>query len=1089
MSFPSLPIVRLKNTFLLSASCLLLTGALIPAAMAVDPGSVDASFNPTVTDPGAVPNAIVVQQDGKIIVGGVFPFVGGVEHSCIVRLNADGSTDASFNAQADAEVSALALQSDGKILLGGYFGKVNGTARAGIARLNADGTLDTTFDPGSGAGTSNAFLAALIAVKAIGVQGDGKIVIGGTFDQFNGVTHSGLARLNSDGSLDSSFASVVTENEVQDNQVTVRAVVIQPNGKIVFGGGFETVNGSAFTNLARLNSDGTLDPAFVSQGPDSLGSINYANVTSIALQGDGKIVVVGAFGSAHGTARKSVARFNTDGSLDPAFNASAAFTYDVWGANDVVVQSDGKIIISGGFSTKPEGRFQQNSIIRVNSNGSLDNTFVGTTSRGISDGDFGDPIQVSAAAILPNGKIIICGDFSLVDGVKEASFARLNADGSLDSGFQTQFQSRSSVFDLAVQDDDKIVIGGGFHTVNGTSIYCLARLNADGTLDSTFTPDFQLGPAANVDVTVFLELQHLVVQNDGKVLYSAFKLVRTSPNTDPVVSFPFGRLNADGSMDSTFSVTLDPSGTISIFVPQPDGRILIAGSFSQVDGVARDGLARINSDGSLDASFTPPAFLGVGPTGTPAIAEIFKILVQPDGKILLSGVFSLTDTTKPVDVVRLNSDGSIDGTFNSALPLNEDMSFTPEVLTIALQSDGKILVAGEFSLTTEQQGGDFVRLNSDGSLDNSFNGLRGVQRILPQADGKILVGGNFAQVNGVADSGLARVNSDGSVDPSFTVTITDRSRYTIVPNFVFAFGLQADGKIVVGGTFDMVSGATHTALVRLQGDSGSRLLNISTRLAVGTGENVLIGGFIITGTDPKTVLIRGIGPSLPGVGGTLGDPTLELHQGAATLATNDNWKIDDSTGQPQEAAIRATTIPPNNDLESAILTTLNPGAYTAILAGKNGTTGVGLVEVYDLAQGANAQLANISTRSFIQTGDNVMIGGFIVGSGSANVGGVAKVIVRALGPSLSNSGIGGALADPTLELHDGNGSTIATNDNWKTSSNGSSQQSEIEATTIPPPNDLESALVATLGPGNYTAIVRGANDSTGVGLVEVYNLP
>jgi uncharacterized delta-60 repeat protein len=1085
MSFPSFPIARLKNPFLLFAACFLLTGALIRAAMAVDPGSVDASFNPTVTDPGAVPNAIVVQPDGKIIVGGVFPFVGGVEHSCIVRLNADGSTDTSFNAQADAEVSALALQSDGKILLGGYFGKVNGTARAGIARLNADGTLDATFDPGSGAGTSNAFFAGSIAVKAIGVQGDGKIVIGGTFDQFNGVTHSGLARLNSDGSLDSSFAPVVTEIY----QVTVRAVVIQPNGKIVFGGGFETVNGSAFTNLARLNSDGTLDPAFVSQGPS--GGFNPENVTSIALQSDGKIVVCGAFVDANGTTRKSVARFNSDGSLDPAFNPGAKITYDVFGANDVVIQGDGKIIISGGFSTKPEGRFQQNSIIRVNSDGSLDNTFVGTTSRGIFDGDEGDSLQVSAVAVLPSGKIIIAGDFSLVDGVKEASCARLNADGSLDSGFQTQFQSQSSVFDLAVQDDDKIVIGGGFHTVNGTSIYSLARLNADGTLDSTFTPDFQLGPAANVDVTVFLELQHLAVQNDGKVLYSAFKLVRTSPNTDVVTSNPFGRLNADGSMDSTFNVTFDsPSAFLSNIVPQPDGRILIAGNFSKVDGVARASFARINADGSLDTNFQPPALLGVGPSGTPATAQISKIVVQPDGKILLGGTFALTDTTKPVDVIRLNSDGSLDSTFHAALPLVEDMNFQqPSVLDIALQSDGKILVAGEFSLATANQGGDFARLNSDGSLDNSFNGLRGVERILPQPDGKILVGGNFAQLNGVADSGLARVNSDGSIDTSFTVTITDRSRYAVVPNFVFAFGLQADGKIVVGGTFDMVNGATHTALVRLEGDSGSRLLNISTRLAVGTGENVLIGGFIITGTDPKTVIIRGIGPSLPGVGGTLADPTLELHQGATTLATNDNWKINDSTGQSQEAAIRATTIPPANDLESAILATLNPGPYTAILAGKNGTTGVGLVEVYDLAQGANAQLANISTRSLVQTGDNVMIGGFIVGNGTANVGGIAKVIVRALGPSLGASGIGNTLADPTLELHDGNGNTIATNDNWKASSNGSSQQSEIEATTIPPPNDLESALVATLGPGNYTAIVRGKNNSTGVGLVEVYNLP
>jgi photosystem II stability/assembly factor-like uncharacterized protein len=266
--------------------------------------------------------------------------------------------------------------------------------------------------------------------------------------------------------------------------------------------------------------------------------------------------------------------------------------------------------------------------------------------------------------------------------------------------------------------------------------------------------------------------------------------------------------------------------------------------------------------------------------------------------------------------------------------------------------------------------------------------------------------------------------------------------------------------------------------------ASAQLLNISTRMRVLTGDQVLIGGFIITGSDPKKVIIRGMGPSLNNVGVTLSDPTLELHQGSTTLATNDNWKINDQTGQSQEADIRATTIPPGNDLESALVATLTPGAYTAILAGKNGGTGVGLVEVYDLAQAANSQLANISTRGFVDTGDSVMIGGLIVGGGSA--GGTAKVIVRALGPSVP---VPGPLGDPTLELHDVNGVTVATNDNWKIDDQtGQSQEAAIRATTIPPPNDLESALIATLAPGNYTAVVRGKNNTTGVGLVEVYNL-
>jgi hypothetical protein len=285
------------------------------------------------------------------------------------------------------------------------------------------------------------------------------------------------------------------------------------------------------------------------------------------------------------------------------------------------------------------------------------------------------------------------------------------------------------------------------------------------------------------------------------------------------------------------------------------------------------------------------------------------------------------------------------------------------------------------------------------------------------------------------------------------------------------------------GSFIATYSDNHLVLSNFVTKPPDQLLNISTRMRVLTGDNVLIAGFIITGTDPKKVIIRGLGPSLGAVGvqGALTDTTLELHQGANTLATNDNWKIDDQSGQSQEATIRATTIPPSNDLESALVTTLNPGQYTAVLAGKNQTIGIGVVEVYDLDQSANSKLANISSRGFVDTGDNAMIGGFIVGGAG---GGAARVIIRGLGASLGSVGVQGALTDTTLELHDNNGTTIATDDNWK-----DSQQGDIQATTIPPSNNLDAAIVRTLVPGNYTAVLRGVNNGTGIGLVEVYNLP
>ncbi|HEY3662908.1 MAG TPA: hypothetical protein VGL24_07125, partial [Chthoniobacterales bacterium] len=250
----------------------------------------------------------------------------------------------------------------------------------------------------------------------------------------------------------------------------------------------------------------------------------------------------------------------------------------------------------------------------------------------------------------------------------------------------------------------------------------------------------------------------------------------------------------------------------------------------------------------------------------------------------------------------------------------------------------------------------------------------------------------------------------------------------------------------------------------------SVLANISTRLLVGTGDNVLIGGFIVTGTQPKEVLLRGIGPSLP-LTGKLADPQLQLFDGAGQLvSSNDNWQ-----DAPNKQQIIDTTIPPTNALESAILTSLEPGAYTAIVSGTNSTTGVGLVEAYDLDQSVDSKLANISTRGLVQTGDNVMIGGFII-VGSDPI----SVIVRAIGPSLP---LTGKLLDPTLELHDVNGAVIASNDNWR-----SDHESEINATGLAPSNDLESAIVMTLTPAAYTAIVQGVNGTTGLALVEVYAL-
>jgi hypothetical protein len=257
----------------------------------------------------------------------------------------------------------------------------------------------------------------------------------------------------------------------------------------------------------------------------------------------------------------------------------------------------------------------------------------------------------------------------------------------------------------------------------------------------------------------------------------------------------------------------------------------------------------------------------------------------------------------------------------------------------------------------------------------------------------------------------------------------------------------------------------------------AQFLNVSARLHTGTGDEVLIGGFIIFGPDSKKVIVRVLGPSLQshGVSGALPDPTVELHdQTGAIIATNNNWK------DTQQSEIAATNLSPGDDRESAIVATLAPGVYTAIARGAANTTGVVLLEVYDLNPSADSRLANVSTRGFVDLGDNILIGGAIVGGGN---GGVNVIMARALGPSLANAGIPNAMQDPVLELHNQEGTLLDSNDNWR-----DGKQQAISDAGLSPADDREAAVFAILPPGVYTAVVRGKNNTTGVALVEFYNL-
>ena len=387
------------------------------------------------------------------------------------------------------------------------------------------------------------------------------------------------------------------------------------------------------------------------------------------------------------------------------------------------------------------------------------------------------------------------------------------------------------------------------------------------------------------------------------------------------------------------------------------------------------------------------------------------------------------------------------------------------LLNRGIVSPGRSLVTGNF-LGTLSVNNTYTQ-NAGGTLRIRIAGLGAGQYDLLAVDGTANLSGtlHIVGLNGFglrAGDQVTLLTAVGGVNGTFGTVLNDittsdplvGSRIVILPNSVVLRGIQ--------GPF---------------ADFGA-VNNISTRMRVQTGDNVGIGGFIIAGTAPKHVLIRGIGPSLTGFGvpNALADPVLELHGPTGfTTITNNNWR------DTQEAEIQATGIPPTNDLESAIEATLAPGAYTAILKGNGNTSGVALVEVYDLNQGVNSKLVNISTRASVSTGDDIVIAGFILGGFSGN----DRIVVRGIGPSLAALGVANALANPTLQLRDSNGALLAANNDWQ---DDSDQAMHLTAVGLAPTNNLESAIAATPPPGSYTVLLAGLNSGTGVGLVGVNDL-
>jgi uncharacterized delta-60 repeat protein len=768
---------------------ILLSMCVTAISAAAQTSAVDAAYAPTVTRSGAIA-ALVRQPDGKILIGGDIRTVNGTARLNLARLNADGTTDAGFNPGEgpNGQVTIISLQSDGKILIAGTFSAFNGVSRPGFARLNADGTLDEAFSP---------FLG--ITINTILVQADGKIVVGGNRGFRRQL--SLLYRLNPDGTPDIAFTSPLFDPASNG----IRVTLVQPDGKLFIGGQFTITGTPSLNGIARLNANGTLDSTFTPGAGVSGGFVEAA-----ALQSDGKIVIGGQFGQVSGTTRNDLARLNTDGSLDATFDPGTGVDGAI---ADLLVQPDGKIVIGGGF-TQVGGTFRLN-FAQLNTDGTVDTGF---------NPILGPELPVTSLALQPDGKIILGGAFSTFAGISRAGIARVGSTGLLDFFFNPTTQTDGFVDAIAVQSDGKAVIGGFFSTVTGTTRNNLARLNADGTLDTAFNPSGGiLGTVSTV-----------VIQSDGKILVGGLFVSAAGATRNSLA-----RLNADGSLDQTFVPNLALGEFVAALAVQSDGKVVIAGGNLNATGSATLFLRRVNADGSADAGFAGPS--PASPTSS--------LGTTSDG-IYLGGIISPPpNLTFITGVARLDLNGGRDTAF---LP---DTGPAGQVDDLQIQPDGKILIAGPFNLVNGAPRTNIARLNTDGSLDTTFvPALPGGAASLSldrAATGKVVIGGSFnASTQVVAFNGTTngtrgfvnRLTADGTLDPTFSATIGAN-------NAISAVVAQPDGKILVGGRFTTVGGVARGGLARLLNESSSCNFTISPSSARFPGTGGAAGVIVLTDSD------------------------------------------------------------------------------------------------------------------------------------------------------------------------------------------------------------------------------------------------
>lgn len=726
----------MKITYILRFATVLVLFWLVPVGTA---SPIDPAFPRGIGRAGVV-DAILRQPDGKMVIGGIFYSTNDALRRSVARFNIDGTVDQTFDVGVgpNDNVFALALQPDGKLIVGGEFSRWNNLAVNGLVRLKVDGTLDFIF-------TSTG------RTHALAVTADGKILAGGSFNAL-------LARFNSDGSRDLTFNSH-TGNAA--GQLT--KILVQPDQKIYIAGTFPRYRDAPESSpVIRLNENGTVDTTF------ALAQGTFGSCRDLAVQPDGKVLVAGDGVFVGPTLIGRIVRFNANGTVDTAFGANAPVPLIAFLA--LAVAADGKIVLAGDFGST--GSELRNHVIRINTDGTADNSFtngsgyLGGLNKIFVDGDrilcagdlsvlndhpvFGVTGLTDTGAYDPTSKIhaggigsvydivvnadgssFIGGDFDQANGLARSKVAKLRSDGTTDETFAPTAISDSWVQAIAVQPDGKLLAGGQFSLGNGM-FGDLVRFNTDGSLDTSFVPQFNAS-----------SIHKITVLESGQILVAG----QVSP-PDASTSHGIVRLNQNGSIDPTFSGTTGTStGWIEDVEVQPDGKIIIGGNFTSFNGTSRQGIARLNTDGSLD-----PSLLVTGATTVNALQLL------PDGKLYFAGDFITINGLPRHSIARLNTDTTLDPSFQSPLT-NTNFAI---VLSLALRPNGKLVIGGTLSSRTGQR--SVMQLNENGTENYSIQpplvGIAEAVAVTPT--GRVLVGGpliyNQATLNGF-DFAIAQVRA------------------------------------------------------------------------------------------------------------------------------------------------------------------------------------------------------------------------------------------------------------------------------------------------------------------------------------------